>query len=76
MTALDALRLAAEDARADYKRAAEFRYPRLERGEPVEDLTELLDAADEAESLYLAALGVPGEYTGMATSCPDYTRSK
>lgn len=79
MSALEALRLAAEDARAEYERASERRYPSLTRGEPAEDLSDLLDAAEDAEREYELALGVPGEriaMLGMATSHPDYQRGE
>jgi hypothetical protein len=76
---LDALRIAAEDARAEYERACEMRYPSLIHGEPVEDLTGLLDAAEDAERKYELALGVPGERMAtlcMTSSAPDYRSVK
>jgi hypothetical protein len=71
---LDALRISAEVARADYERACDLRYPSMTRGEPVEDLTDLLDTAEELEDEYLRALGAPEPDCRMATSYSDYQR--
>lgn len=76
MTPFDSLRKRAEDARAEYDRARDFRYPSMLRGEPGEDLEDLLLAAEAAETAYLAALGCPPDTVIMCSSNPQYRSEK